>query len=152
MIVRPWAKFTTDLPDDQIEDGPVIIQLAGKNVAGALAELLVGLGCEVSPPICANDNGWELHIVAGERRRRLWCQVTLIDEYEVFFGQNSMFAEMLGRNGQTYLDTLTRFASALAADPRFHNVRWYTSDDVWTEPVGAPWPIDGEIGSSEDRD
>lgn len=141
MRVRPWATFTTDLPDDQIEEGPQIVQFAGKSVANALGEVFTQLGCDVSEPIYAHEHGWELHILAGRQRRRLWCQVTLIDTYVMVFEQNSWIADLLGRYHPVYLEVLTRLAATLANDARFDNVRWYTSEEVHTASPGASQPV-----------
>jgi hypothetical protein len=142
MKIRPWAEFAADLPDDHIEDGPRIVQFGGRSVAKAIGDILVGFGCEVSEPIYANENGWELDILAGEQRRRLFCQVTVIDKFVMVFEQNSWIAEILGRYHPTYLDMLTRLGSSLAEDERFHDVRWYTSVDLHSPARGASHPID----------
>jgi hypothetical protein len=142
MKVRPWATFTTDLPDDQIEEGPQIVQFAGKSVANAIADVFARLGCEVSEPIYAHEHGWELDILAGKQRRRLWCQVTLIDTYVMVFEQNSWIADLFGRYHEVYLDVLTRLAAALADDARFYDVRWHTSDELHTAALGASQPVE----------
>ena len=142
MKVRPWAEFTTDLPDDQIEDSERIVQFAGKSVAKAIMGVLIECGCEVSEPIHAHEHGWELDIIAGEQRRNLWCQITLIDKYILVFEQNSWIANAFGRYSSVYLDMLTRLAAVLAQDQRFHAVRWYTSDELHTQASGASLPVE----------
>jgi hypothetical protein len=142
MKIRPWAEFGADLPDDHIEDGSRIVQFGGKSVAKAIGDILVGFGCEVSEPIYANENGWELDILAGEQRRRLWCQVTVIDKFVVVFEQNSWIANTLGRYHPVYLDMLKRLGAALAEDARFHEVRWHRSDDLFSGTPGALQPIE----------
>lgn len=140
MKIRPWATFTSNLPDDHVEDGPRIIQFGGRSVVNAIADILRGLGCTVGEPIYAEENGWEVHVLAGERRRRLWCQVTFRNDYLVFFGQNSWIADFLGSHHPAYLDALNRLAGALADDARFQHVRWY--DDIHTRGPGAPCPVE----------
>lgn len=140
MKIRPWAEFTADLPDDHIEDGGKIVQFGGRSVAGAIGDMLTLKGCEVSEPIYLDENGWGLHITA--EKRRLWCQVTLIDGYVMVLEQNSWIAEVLGRLHPAYLRVLRQLGSALAADPRFHTVRWYTSDELHTGAQGVPSPVD----------
>ena len=142
MKVRPWAEFTTDLPDDQIEEGPQIVQFAGKSVAKVVADMLIGCGCEVSAPIHAHEHGWELDIIAGRQRRRLWCQITLIEKYTMVFEQNSWIANVFGQHHPVYLDMLTRLAALLEQDDRFQDVRWYTSDELYARGAGAPLPIE----------
>ncbi len=147
MKVRPWAEFTADLPDDHIEDGDRIIQFGGKSVAKAIRDILIGFGCEVSEPIYGHENGWELDIVAGEKRRRLWCQVTLIDKYAIVFEQNSWVAEAFERYHPTYIDLLLRLGETLTDDARFHDVRWYTNDELHTHALGASHPRGSLIAS-----
>ncbi|MBL8554060.1 MAG: hypothetical protein JNL41_07260 [Phenylobacterium sp.] len=142
MRVRPWATFTIDLPHDQIEDGAQIVRFGGQSAAKVIADLLIGCGCEVSEPIYAHENGWELDIIAGEQRRRLWCQITLIDKYTMVLEQNSWIASAFGRHHQAYLDVLLRLGIALAEDARFHGVRWYTSDELRTQASGASLPVE----------
>jgi hypothetical protein len=142
MKIRPWAEFTSDLPDDHIEEGPEIVQFGGRSIAKAIGDILTGFGCEVSEPIYAHENGWELHILAGKQRRRLWCQVTLIDKYAMVFEQNSWIADAFGQYHQAYLDVLIRLAAALADDARFHDVLWYTSSELHTSALGASHPVE----------
>ncbi len=140
MKIRPWAEFTSYLPDDHIEDGAQIIQLGGRSAARAIADMLALGGCEVSEPIYLDENGWGLHITA--EKRRLWCQVTLINGYVIVLEQNSWIAEVLGRLHPAYLRVLRQLGIALAGDPRFHSVRWYTSDELHTGAPGAQSPVE----------
>lgn len=140
MKVRTWATFTSDLPDDHIENeaGDEILQFGGKSVAAAIGEILTGLGCVVSPPIYANEHGWELDVKF--EKRRLWCQVTLIEGWVMVFEDTSFMRGLLGHH-RLYLDVLTRLAQELECDPRFHDVLWFRSDEVLTGRVGAKEPV-----------
>jgi hypothetical protein len=141
MKIRPWATFTSKLPNDHIEDGPEIIQFGGESVAKAIGDVLRGLGYAAGEPIYANENGWEVYVLAGEQRRRLWCQVTFMaDDYLLFFGQNSWIADLFGARHPVYIDALSRLAAALADDLRFQRVRWF--DDVDACGPGAPCPVE----------
>lgn len=141
MKIRPWATFTSNLPDDHIEEGPRITQFGGKSVASAIGDILRDLGYKVSEPAYADENGWEVYVLAGERRRRLWCQVTFMaDHYLLFFGQNSWIADLFGTRHPVYVDALSRLAAALADDPRFQKVRWY--GDIHTRGPGSPGPVE----------
>jgi len=141
VIVRSCATFTADLPDDHIEDedGAKIIQFGGKSVAEAIAEILARLGCVVGPPRYADEHGWELDTKFG--KRSLWCQVTFMDFYLVFFEDISWVNELLGRHHPLYLDVLTRLAQELGHDPRFHDVLWFRRDDVLTGVAGSKEPV-----------
>ncbi len=146
MIVRSCATFTADLPDDHIEEGPRIIQFGGKSVAQAITEILTRLGCVVDPPRYADEHGWELDIKLG--KRRLWCQVTFMDFYLVFFEDISWLNQLLGRHHPLYLDALTRLAQALGRDPRFHDVLWFCPDEVLTDVAGLKEPISDRPASA----
>jgi hypothetical protein len=140
MKVRHWAEFTSDLPEDHIEDDEEIIQYGGKSVAEAIGGMLKDLGCEVDPPVYAHEHGWEIDARCG--KRRLWGQVTLIEGYIFAFEDTSWIAKLLSRPHPVYLDVLTRLADALAADKRFHNVGWYFDSDLLSGEPGAARPVE----------
>jgi hypothetical protein len=141
VIVRSCATFTTDLPDDQIEneEGSEIVQYGGKSVAEAISEILTRLGCVVKPPRYADEHGWELDLKFG--KRSLWCQVTLIGSYVIYFEEISWVNELLGRHHPLYLDILTRLAQELGHDARFNDVLWFLRDEVLTGVAGSKEPI-----------
>ena len=140
MKVRTWATFTSDLPDDHIENqaGDEILQFGGKSVAAAIGEILAGLGCAVSPPIYANEHGWELDAKFG--KRRFWCQVTLIEGWVMVFEDKTFMGSILGYH-RLYLDVLKRLARELESDPRFHDVQWFGSDEMLAGRVGTKEPV-----------
>jgi hypothetical protein len=140
MTVRPWAEFTSELPDDLIEDETGIVQYGGRSVAEAIVEILRGIGCEADPPIYAHDHGWEIEARCGKRRLR--GQVTQVEGYIFNLEDPSWFSGRLARNRAIYLDVLSRLAEALARDARFHDVRWYVNDDVLSGKEGAARPVE----------
>jgi hypothetical protein len=141
VIVRNWATFTSDLPDDHIEDeaGEEIIQYGGKSVAEAIAEMLSRLGCVVDPPRYADEHGWELDIAKG--KRRLWCQITLIESYLMAF-EDTSFLSSLRRPHPDFLGVLTGLAGELGNDARFHDVEWFVEKEVLSGVEGAKAPMD----------
>jgi hypothetical protein len=139
MKVLPWAEFRSDLPDDHIEDGDQIVQFGGKSVIAAIGEMLTRCGCEVSEPIYADEHGWELNVKAG--RRRLWCQVTLIDKYLFIFEQNSWFGKHFRRYPQEYIDALKHLSAELQSDPRFHEIEWFAEGEALGDKPGAKTPV-----------
>lgn len=140
MKVRSWATFTSDLPDDHIENeaGDEILQFGGKSVAAAIGEILTRLGGAVSSPTYAHEHGWELNAKFG--KRRLWCQVTLIERWVMVFEDRTFMGSLLGYH-RLYLEVLTQLARELGRDPRFHDVAWFRSDEVLTGAVGAEEPV-----------
>ena len=139
MKVKPWAEFTSDLSEDHIEEDDEIVQFGGKSVAAAIGEILTRLGCVVSAPIYAHEHGWELDIALG--KRRLWAQVTLIEGWIFVFEDRSFLPKLLRLPHPIYLDVLTRLADELGQDSRFHNVRWYSNDQVLSGLPGAETPV-----------
>jgi len=138
--VRTWATFASDLPDDHIENeaGDEILQFGGKSVVAAVGEILTRLGGAVSPPIYAHEHGWQLNAKFG--KRRLWCQVTLIEGWVMVFEDRTFMGSLLGYH-RLYLEVLTQLARELGRDPRFHDVAWFRSDEVLTGVVGAEEPV-----------
>src|SRR5947208_1795095 len=67
MNVKPWATFTTELPDDQVENGCEIVVYGGRNVALAMGEIFTKLGCEVQEPYSIEEQGWEFLLSYGGR-------------------------------------------------------------------------------------
>jgi hypothetical protein len=144
MIVRSCATFTADLPDDQIEneEGTSIVQYGGKSVAEAIGAVLKRLGCVVDPVRYGGDHGWELDITCG--KRRLWCQVTIIDCYVIDFEDLSFISKLLGRSHPIYLDILKRLALELGRDPRFRDVLWFRKEEVLTGVSGSKEPVSAD--------
>ena len=141
MIILPCAEFASDLPDDSIEneEGTDFLQLGGKGVTEAIAELLAGFGCTVGPVECADHLGWEVGF--HWQGRRLWCLVTSIEDYILQTGDPAWLSRSFKKNKAIYGDALMRLASALNEDPRFHNVRWYSKEDLLGGGPGAMQPV-----------
>lgn len=142
MLIRPWAEFTSDLPTDEIEneDGTDFIQYPGKSVAEAVHEILGRLGCELLPVTHAHEHGWEFNF--EYKKRRLWCQVTLIEKYLLVVDEISMLRKLFGRPPHAdYLEILSRLAQEMARDPRFEEVLWYASHQVHSGAPGARSPV-----------
>jgi hypothetical protein len=137
--VREVAQFRTDIPYDGIEEDDEFVQYPGKGVTEAVAEILRRLGCEVEGPISADFKGWELAVSAQGRQLR--CRVGYIEDVILSFWDPSWINELLHRHHPVYLDTLTRFAEALRADSRFHDVRWCKGEHVGLPVTGAADPV-----------
>jgi hypothetical protein len=140
MKLRHWAEFTSDLPEDHIEEDGEIIQFGGKSVAEAITGILNGLGYRSGPPEYAGEHGWDFHVMCG--KRRLWGQVTLIEGYIFTFEDPSWIARLLRRLHPVYLEAITRLADALATDGHFHSVRWYFPSDLLSGSEGAARPVE----------
>jgi hypothetical protein len=129
MTIKHLALFKSTLPDDEIDeeiDGVIHeIQVGGKSVTFAVAEMLRGLGCEVDGPEYAYDHGWTFEARKGGR-----CfpgQVTLIHQYWLQLTNPSWTDKILGRAPRVYLELLQELDTALREDPRFSHVRWFAN-------------------------
>jgi hypothetical protein len=139
--VRKWAEFSSDLPEDVVEneEGTGFIQYGGKSVAEALAAALVRIGCEVDQPRNAEEHGWDMHF--RHQKRRLWCQVTLIEKYLLVVEDISWIRAVIGGYHPALVDLLRRLGEELARDPHFHDVRWFRSDEVHSGIAGSKAPV-----------
>ncbi len=144
MEIRSWANALADFPDDSIEDEIDFVRFPGGNVAAAIKEILERLGCTVSEPIHAYENGWELDISADGRN--LWCKVTLINRYLICLKDNVSFESKKRGPNPTYVDMLRKFDDALQADPRFHDVTWFADDEVDPDGTGQAHAVSDEDG------
>lgn len=137
VTVKPWAVFTTSLPDDQVEDRLDIVTFGGRNVAAAIREILAGLGCEVSVLDYSGEHGWEFG--AKFKDRRVWC---VISSYHPRFFLNFDDPPAFGRarrvDPPAYEEIAYKLSAALAEDLRFYDIQWYSRDD-------PPDPFDGPV-------
>jgi len=141
MMLRPAARFTSDLPDDFIknEEGTAILQYGGKSVIEAIAVILARLGCVVGARIHPANHGWGMYVRYG--KRDFWCHVCLIQPYVFYFGDTAIVRNFLKRPHPVHVDILTRLAQELASDPRFHDILWFRKEDVLAGLGGAPEPV-----------
>ncbi len=136
MSVKPWAVFVAGFPDDTVEDERDILTFGGRNVAVAIGEILTRLGCDVSAPEYAGEKGWEFG--AWFKGRRVWC---LISSFHPKFFLNFDDPPALwsrGKDAAAYEEIAQKFSTALAEDPRFHDVQWYSREEGPPAPTFAP--------------
>lgn len=142
MKVMPWAEFTGDVLYDAIEtaDGRDFIQWPGKAAAEELMIMLIRSGYGVTPLICLEHAGWEFVIDACDRNVR--CRVTYIEKCLVVFSDDSWFSKLLNSSAHpTFVKLLKRIGEAMANDPRFHDVRWFSDDEVLEDKEGSISPV-----------
>lgn len=141
MKLRDTIQFTTDLPDGQVEsdDGTEILVYGGQPAAEAIQEVLAGLGCQIDPIVSVELKGWEFDF--RYQNRPLWCRVSIIDRHIAYFDDKSFWSKLTGARHSAYVELLTRLNEALAADRRFHDVRWYALKEIETDFEGALQPV-----------
>lgn len=143
MSVKPWAVFVADFPDDTVEDERDILTFGGRNVAVAIGEILKQLGCEVTAPEYAGEKGWEFD--CQFKGQRAWCLISSF--YPTFFmnfDDPSVLRSSRRKNEPIYEEIAEKLSAALAHDPRFHDIQWYSRED------GPPAPPDGADAGAPD--
>jgi len=140
MIVRPWVTFDSDLPYDGIEDETGFIQWPGKAVAEATAEILGRLGCTRINIDTIGEAGYEVAFTAG--RRNLAARVTMIDNYVVCIHQYSIYDSLFNKIRPEFISILRGLNAELNSDGRFHQIRWFTGDEVFSGVEGALSPVE----------
>jgi len=133
MSVKPWVAFTTNLADDQVENGQEIFVLGGRNVAVAIGEVFTRLGCQASPPESAGELGWEFDLLY-KGSHPFWCRVTSFypSFHLLFEGAPTLLTAK--KNAAAHAELAERFAAALRDDPRFQHVSWWSLKDGPPEP------------------
>jgi hypothetical protein len=150
MRVKPWIAFTTDLPDDQVEDGHDIVVFGGRNVAVAIGEVFTKLGCKVAEPYSAEEQGWEF-LLSYRGRNKFWCRVSSFHPtFHMLFEELSLRPKAL-RNTAAYAELAQSFAAALGKDSRFRDITWWTFEEGPPEPDDIGSVRAGKGGSEDPR-
>jgi hypothetical protein len=133
MRVKPWITFKTDLPDDQVEDGQEISIYGGRNVAVAVGEIFIKLGCKVEEPYSIEEQGWEF-ILSYRGHNNFSCRVcSFHPAFRVLFEEGS-FLPKFARYRAAHAELAQSLAAALEEDPRFREVSWWTLQEGPPEP------------------
>lgn len=118
-------KCTSNLPDDQIEDGDKIVQPGGRSVAYAVAELLQGAGMGVSNPTLDDEHGWAF--TASANGMKYWVLVTdLVNEKLIQTKDVSPIPSRIFRRDRHYAKFLNGLQKLLSDDGRFRAVDWFS--------------------------
>lgn len=138
MKLRPNVWFKADFPDDTVygEDGNETA-FAGRAVAQAIGEMLSARGYRVEDPENEQESGWSLNV--HREGQRFWMQVTFIEDYIL---QTKDMTWRLWPSRGAFVEFLTDLQGALEADPRFHDLRWWTKDWPPTEAESSPTPVE----------
>jgi hypothetical protein len=145
MIVRSDLMFRSELVDKGVtaQDGSEVLEWPGRLHALAVAEILKGLGCQLSPLLCLGPPCWDMQALLGPKL--IWLRVMFAGD-EVFLivkdgnpGRTWYFARK--PPGPVFTGMLTSLDEALRADGRFHDLRWLTPEEFHNEAPGAPAPV-----------
>jgi hypothetical protein len=133
MRVKPWATFTTALPDDQVEDGDSIVVYGGRNVAVAIGEIFSKLGCKAAEPYALEEQGWEF-LLSYRGHNNFSCRVSSFHPaFRLLFEELSLRPKAF-RNTAVYAELARSLDAALGEDPRFRDITWWTSEEGPPEP------------------
>jgi hypothetical protein len=135
-MIRKWAEFKADFPDDGIEDENGFVQFSGKGVTEEIGRILTGAGCTVSAPEDEREHGWTLDIKL--ERQTFWCQVSDLDECFYLVLQPQGFFQ--GDTTTNYVRLLKHLDTELQRDPRFTDIIWRTQDEM-PSGTGADHPV-----------
>jgi uncharacterized RDD family membrane protein YckC len=127
------------MPYDAVEDGgPDFIEMPGRTVAQAMAEILVDKGCTAEAVESAGDHGWSFWFKF--RSAKVCCEVTAIDGIVATFHGPDGYKPLL-RNAvppnPDYVEILDRFGEAVDADPRFRDLGWFNPEELTGQQMGA---------------
>ncbi len=142
MKFHQMAAFSSDLPDDTIEDeaGREIIQYGGRNVAEVMAQIFRDAGYVVGPLDDQLERGWSFEAKRDGRRiwpllQGFWGFLMLqIDEGEFISHDQKLFKQA----------SLKILMDGLERDGRFHDLLWF---DEMGEPFGFTDPVVDAPGS-----
>jgi len=127
------------MPYDEVDDDN---PQPGGAVAAALGEILRGLGCEVGSVEDGGDHGW--HLDFRYRSARPTLEVTAIDGVVVqVHGVRSARQWLRTAKAATPDDVeiLLQLSEAIHADERFHDLGWFTQEELTSREAGASTPV-----------
>jgi hypothetical protein len=134
-----FGVFTSELPNDAIEDDYDIIQFPGQGIARVIAQILRDDGYDVEEPEHLEHLGWEFNVTKGHI---LALRVSDIGPFVILTSMPGPYRRA-PLDPQRFNDAVLRTViSGLTRDGRFHDILWF--DEIgdeygFTDPVvGAP--------------
>ena len=135
--VRRDALFLFDFPDDQIEDGHDIVVFGGRGVTDAIAQMIRGLGYQVSAPQDEDFKGWSLNV--SDRRSEFWLRFSDLGDSGVLVTADMTFPRWLWPlPRRAYADFLLKLDAELRRDGRFREIKWVRDRD---DEIGGDSPV-----------
>jgi hypothetical protein len=138
-----YAEFTARFPEDFVlnEAGDDFEIFGGRLASEAIADVLRNAGYRVQPPEHAHEHGWQFS--AWEGKRRLWLQVTRMEETDYILITEAMlgfFQRMSHVDLSYYAEFLTKLNDGLKRDDRFGSIDWFRQVGFSTvgEPIDDP--------------
>jgi hypothetical protein len=92
----------------------------------------------MQPVESADHRGWDFRF--RYRKRRLWCQVSLIEGYLVMIRDLSARWRIFAGDHPDFVRLMSGFGEALATDGRFHDIGWFHEHEILERRVGAARP------------
>jgi hypothetical protein len=128
--MRNLATFEADFEDDAVLDSKQnIVSPAGQNIAMAIASHLSTLGYECSEPEQHSFYGWCFDVCW--ERERFWLLLQGGDPWLLICERNPTILQRLFRRRDEgcFNSFLLAVDTALKADTRFTDIRWFSRDD-----------------------
>src|SRR5688572_2517869 len=130
MKIRNWAVFTTDLPDDAVEEDGRFLDYGGLNVVEVVQSILADLGFQTTYLDNLAEKGWQ--ISARSNDLTIWCRITSLYP-DIILGVD----ETMKGFKTSYPELMRHFHEALIADGRFHNITWRSPEEMDSGAAGA---------------
>ena len=141
-----WAQFTSNLPDDQVEENGSVVRFGGLNVCTVLADMVRGMGFEVEGPYEAHLSGWE--IFAKKRKLSLVVFITDLADSIFLLGTGEVRIFNSDRRRKWFAEEiLVPFNEELRKSEFFTQMGWINPDHapIQKEPsreIGVYSPAD----------
>jgi hypothetical protein len=146
MTPKPLAVFSADFPDDQVEDERDIVLYGGRNVAEAIRQIAIDVGCETSGFLYEGLKGWSFE--AWYEGRAYTCLTTSFHPRFYLIIDPGLG----GRLAQTdFVAFLGAMDAALRLDSRFHDLEWHENKDApdpWGDAAASGGPTATEVGTA----
>jgi len=137
--IRNYVEFTADFPDDIVFSEEGDIQVPGRrNVLNVLRDMLLRLGFEVSPIGQHSYYGWDMTVSDG--KYKYWFMIQDPDACLLITEPRYRLFTRRSKAREGLHECLVQLNRELAEDRRFHEIRWYTSQEYNESAAGASAP------------
>ena len=124
--LRNYATFSSNLPDDQKEEGRKILAPGGRNIMEHLRDSLTRRGFSTTETEQHEDYGWCFDVVAADCR--VWCLLQFCEPWLlVTHRQGGLLKRLLGaRDDSSHRSVCKALLDIIAQDSSFSGLRWST--------------------------
>ena len=140
MTLRTFAEFDIDVVDHTLEDEDFdeFMKSSGLAITEALIEMLRRPDRQIVSPDYVGDGRWQFYVKT--RGRTLFFQAQLIQKV-LLVTDDRTWPRLFGKpNMKTLATVLDELNENLQKDPRVHNIKWCTEDEILDGGPGASSP------------